>query len=229
MATKYPAPTNGIVRSPPGVAPGVGVLYVNGVPTKFVSLRTPLAPGMGVEYVNGKATRFVKPGGAGASATSAPAPSPPRPAFQLGADPGYLAAEAAARQQRDVTLGGLTQQRASGLGDYGYSEGAGGALTVDPNNPFSKAALLKQSYDRSRATSGQRMASAGQLYAGAFQNQQDLVNRGQLQSEDALQKSLIRFLAQNTQSAKQAQAGYGTTTSQAASDAAARFAANPPS
>jgi hypothetical protein len=42
------------------------------------------------------------------------------------------------------------------------------------------------------------MASSGQLYSGAYQNAQDLVNRNQLGAEDSLQKSLVSFLSGNT-------------------------------
>lgn len=163
-------------------------------------------------------------------------PAPPRPVAapslreqsgysesNLPPDASYLAGMESAARQRDDALAAITQQRTSGLSDYGY----GPDLTFDPNNPFSKAALLKKSYDRNRRASGQGMAAAGQQYAGAFQNQQDLINRGQLQSEDALQKSLIRFLAQNTQRGEQAQTGYTNTANQLAAERVGRFQTNP--
>src|ERR1044072_7194012 len=123
-------------------------------------------------------------------------PMPPSPDFDA-----QLAELGAAR---DTTLTGLTGARTRTLGDYGFSEDAGGGLAFDPNNPFSKAALLKKNYDTSRRSTGQSMGSGGQLYAGAFQNAQDLVNRNQLGSEDALQKSLTAWLLENTDAATRA-------------------------
>ena len=112
-------------------------------------------------------------------------------------------------------LAGLAQQRTQGFGSYGFTEGAVDPTTgltgigvFDPNNPFSKAALLKKTYNTNRARAAQTMGSSGQLYSGAFQNQQDLVNRGQLQDEDALQKSLIGFLAENQTARERAQDTY---------------------
>ena len=93
--------------------------------------------------------------------------------------------------RRTNTLAGLTQQRTSGLTNYGFTEAPGtGALAFDPNNPFSRASLLKKNYDISRARTGGQMASGGQLYAGVYQTAQDTLNRGQVGDEDTLQKSL---------------------------------------
>lgn len=165
------------------------------------------------------------PGGAAAAPTGETA---------LPVDPSYLAAYNAATSRRDTSLAGLAQQRSSGLSDYGFNEGsydpsaAGfGALTVDPNNPFSKAALLKQTYDRSRRATGQTMAAGGGLYAGSYQNAQDAVNRGQLGAEDTLQKSLERFLAQNTRSYAQAGTDFNNTVAGAQADSISRFTSNP--
>jgi hypothetical protein len=152
----------------------------------------------------------------------------------LPVDPTQLAEYNAATSRRNTALAGFAQQRASGLSDYGYTEGSHdpnvsgfGALTIDPNNPFSKAALLKRSYDQSRRASGQSMASRGQLYAGAYQNTQDAINRGQLGAEDTLQKGLTRFLAQNTQGFHQAGTDFQNTIAGSSADAVARATSNP--
>jgi hypothetical protein len=142
-------------------------------------------------------------------------------------DAAYDAQIAGLQRQRDDTLANLTQGRAGGLLDYGYTEGPGGALAFDPNNPFSKAALLKVTYDRSRRSSAQSMGAGGQLYSGAFQNQQDLVNRNELQGNDALQKSLSRFLAQTTQQRTAAGTNYETSAGSAYGERVSRFQSNP--
>jgi hypothetical protein len=102
------------------------------------------------------------------------------------------------RTRRD-TKTGLVGERDRGLKEYGFNEDpTSKALAFDPNNPFSRASLLKKNYDVSRASTGQSMGSGGQLYAGAYQTAQDSINRGQLGAEDTLQKSLGGFLARNT-------------------------------
>jgi hypothetical protein len=191
----------------------------------------PVGAGTSVYGPQGGTVAPITPAGGGGGVAAPPAP---QRVFRPEDDPAYNAAQIAAYNQREATLASLSQQRTSGLGDYGFQETnidpttGVGTPVFDPNNPFSKAALLKQSYDRSRRTSGQTMAAAGQQYAGAFQTQQDYVNRQQLQGEDTLQKSLIRFLAANTQRRKQAGESYQGTVNQAAAEAAARFANNPP-
>lgn len=103
------------------------------------------------------------------------------------------------RRTRDDTQAGLTGDRTRGLLDYGFNEDpTTKALAFDPNNPFSRASLLKKQYDIGRASTGQQMSSGGQLYAGAYQTAQDSINRGQLGAEDTLQKSLTGFLAGNS-------------------------------
>jgi hypothetical protein len=153
----------------------------------------------------------------------APAPDP----NVLPPDAGYEQQIGALGRTRDDTLAGLSAQRSQGLLDYGYNEATGGALSFDPNNPFSRAALMKQSYDRSRASSGISMANAGQLYAGSYQNAQDFLNGNQLQGEDSLQKSLIRFLAGNTQAQGRAGTNYELGAGQAYGDRVGRASSNP--
>ena len=100
-------------------------------------------------------------------------------------------------------------------------------LAYDPNNPFSKATVMKQTYDTNRRSTRQSMGAGGQLYSGAFQNAQDLINRNQLQSEDAQQKALAAFLARNTGQAAEANTGYELAAAQAYADRVARFQSNP--
>ena len=147
----------------------------------------------------------------GAPALAQPLPQP--------VDPTYQGDVGTAERNYQQTLAGLTTGRQAGLAEYGFTEaGQGGALAFDPNNPFSRAALLKKNYDTSRTRAGNQMASGGQLYSGAYQNQQDLINRGQLQGEDTLQKSLTQWLLQNT--AAQARAGTGYQNALTAAEAA---------
>jgi hypothetical protein len=131
-------------------------------------------------------------------------------------------------RRRDDTVTGLGQGRQAELLGYGYTEDPNTrALAFDPNNPFSRASLLKRNYDVSRSRTGNQMASGGQLYAGAFQTSQDAINRGQLGAEDALQQSLTSWLAQNTQRKAQAGIDYETDAGRAAGRSAARALDSP--
>lgn len=172
----------------------------------------------------------LKTKGAAPAAPAAPTPGQ----APLPVDPSYDAEIGGLTTRRDTTLGGLTGARTRGLAEYGFTEGAFdpatqemGALAFDPNNPFAKAALLKKTFDTSRAASGQSMGAGGQLYAGAYQNQQDLIGRNQLQGEDALQKSLAAFLAGNTGQRTQAQTDFELGSGQAFGDRVTRANTNP--
>jgi hypothetical protein len=149
-------------------------------------------------------------------------------------DPIWAAGRLTAEKQLETTQAGVVGQRTRGINEYGFTETAADPVTgetgigaFDPNNPFSKAALLKQTYDRSRRSSAQSMGSTGNLYSGAFQNQQDYVNRGQAGAEDTMLKGLQTFLAQNTLDKGQAKIDY--LAANAAGDAARidRLPSNP--
>lgn len=165
----------------------------------------------------------------GANAPAAPA-APAAPQYSLSSlppDASYDAAVGLLQRQRDDQIAALVAQRSQGLLDYGFTEGPSGTLAFDPRNPFSKAALLKKSYDTNRRSTGQSMGAGGQLYSGAFQNAQDLVNRNEAQSQDQMQKSLARFLAQNTQQRTSAGTNYELAAQQAYGDRVGRFQSNP--
>lgn len=168
-------------------------------------------------------------GGGGATAPAAPA-APAAPGYSLSnlpVDASYDQAIALLQRQRAENLTALVGERTRGLSDYGFQEGPNGTLTFDPNNPFSKAALLKKAYDTNRRSTANSMAAGGQLYSGARQNALDLVGRNQLQAEDAQQKTLQAFLASNTRRRGQAQTDYETAAGQAYGDRLSRFQSNP--
>jgi hypothetical protein len=175
-----------------------------------------------------------RPAGSATSAGVPAAPAAPAAAAaptydisNLPPDATYDQAVALLQRQRDEGLASITANRQQGLSNYGFTEGPNGTLAVDPNNPFSQASLLKKSYDTNRRSTGQSMASGGQLYSGAFQNAQDLVNRNELQASDALQKAAASFLAKNTQAGKEAATNYEIAAGQAYGDRVGRFQSNP--
>jgi hypothetical protein len=123
--------------------------------------------------------------------TSAPATPPP--------DAAYLSQVAGLQQDLTDKLAGLQTGRANQLAGYGYAEDPiSGALTFNPNDAFSKAALLKKTYDASRARTGGAMAAGGQLYTGGYQQAQDIGAQQQLGAETQLHNSLTGWLAGNT-------------------------------
>jgi hypothetical protein len=125
-------------------------------------------------------------------------------------------------------LVGNTEGRKRGLSDYGFTEDeTTGGLTFDANNPFSRAALLKKNYDTQRARTGQTMAMSGNLYSGAGQHSQDLVNVDQLGAEDTLQKSLGEFLLGNTDSRRRIGEDYASGLRQADESRVGRINDNP--
>jgi hypothetical protein len=177
----------------------------------------------------------VKPTGSSSVPVSgAPAASAPNGAAPLPVDAAFDEQMGALGSTRDQALAANTGARTRGLGEYGFTESAFdpasqtmGALAFDPNNPFSKAALLKKSYDVGRAKTGQSMGSQGQLYSGAYQTAQDQLNRNQLQGEDTLTKSLSQFLASNSGQRTQAQTNFELGAGQAEGDRVSRGLSNP--
>lgn len=166
------------------------------------------------------------------SVSAAPAvpAAPPAPQYSvanLPPDASYDAAVAALQRQRDDQIAQLAQARASTLLDFGFKEGPNGTLAADPSNPFSRAALLKHSFDTQHRSTGQTMAAGGQLYSGAYQNAQDLVSRNQLQAQDQLDKQIGQFLVRNTLGRTQALTGYELAAQQAYGDRIGRFQTNP--
>src|SRR4051794_10410499 len=101
-------------------------------------------PRMGPSWYRAPA---LKTGGSAVSAGGVPASAVQAPQYSLSnlpVDASYDAAVALLQRQRDTQLASITAERARTLSDYGFQEGAGGMLTFDPNNPFSKSAVMKK-------------------------------------------------------------------------------------
>lgn len=111
----------------------------------------------------------------------------------------------------DQQVGGLTRRRDDSyadikgrqdrtLIDYGYNatfdaNGVLTGLTVDPSNPFSRAALLQKSYQQNKAGNVNSYAAKGMYRSGALQNAQNQAEFNYQQGSDALQKQLTSSLA----------------------------------
>lgn len=167
---------------------------VAGAPTRY-SAASLWKPGTTWADVNTAYQAITKP------AAAAPAAAPPVTASGVPADKPlpfdaqYDAEVGNAAKNRDVTLAGIGRERNDALATYGYTgtfDQSGNLVgrQFDPNNPFSRAALLKRTYDQTSRGNVNRMAVRGQLNAGSFQNLKNNTDFGYMQGEDANQKSL---------------------------------------
>src|SRR4051812_7119693 len=98
-------------------------------------------PRMGPSWYRGPA---LKTGGGGPAVGGVPASTVSTPQYSLSnlpVDASYDSAVALLQRQRDEQFASIAAERARTLSDYGFQEGAGGMLTFDPNNPFSKSAV----------------------------------------------------------------------------------------
>lgn len=140
----------------------------------------------------------------------------------------YNAQAANYARDRDNTLAGIAREQNQALAEYGYTgrfDAAGNLTgrTVDPNNPFSRAALLKRNYDQRSGANTNSYASRGLLQSGAYSAAKDRTDfenlRGINENErnfDALIGSLIgRTAAAHT--------NYDTGITQAGADNLARL------
>lgn len=113
---------------------------------------------------------------------------------------------------------------------YGYdaSGGYGHGDKIDPTNPFSRASLLRKSYQQSQRGTGVSMAARGQLYSGALQSALQHGTQG-FNAADNAQKleygAQRNQIGQNALSARNQLRDY---LAGAQADAAQYQAANPP-
>lgn len=101
---------------------------------------------------------------------------------------------------RDDTLTGIGTDRNRVLSEYGYNgtfdaDGNLTGRTVDPNNPFSRMALLKRTYDQRKAGNTTSFAARGQLYSGALQNARAVTDFDNLRDTDQTEKSFDQIIA----------------------------------
>lgn len=136
--------------------------------------------------------------GAGGKTATVPNVQPALPV-----DPQYNAETGGYWRDYGNTVAGLDLGRQQTFTDYGYTPTIDNGTdlvtgyTFDPNNPFSRAALLKKHFDEQRAGDTTSMAAQGQLYSGAFVNRKNYTDFQDLQGTDALQKGIANFIGTN--------------------------------
>jgi hypothetical protein len=173
------------------------------------------------------------------SLAALPAPAAPAapsvPKFDvnnLPVDPVYDKQIAGYGQTRDNTISGLEGQKTSTLADYGYgatydANGNVASLTVDPNNPYSRAAQLKKSYDQAKTGTTNGLAARGQLYSGAMTNAQNANDTGYSQGVNTLEKNLGQILASIIGGERTARTDYTTNEGTAYGDRVGRAGQSP--
>lgn len=144
------------------------------------------------------------------AAPGAPAASPYDP-YANGA---YIGAQSLANTQYANTTTNLFNQENQRALDIGgtLTRDAGQNITganidystIDVTNPFSKAALLKRSYDQQREGTTNSMAAQGQLYSGALLNARGNQQFGYEANQDSLSKQLQEIVMQGGVARQQA-------------------------
>lgn len=163
-------------------------------------------------------------------------PLPGQGPASLPLDPIYEAAVGGAGRSRETQLAQFTAARPRLLADFGYtasgydSSGAPTGLAFDTNNPFSRAALLKRSYEQQQQGTVTSYSARGHRpgLSGALQRQQATNEFGYQQRGDSLQKALTNSLVDVASGERSANTEYENTVGFAKGDRLARAAAQPP-
>lgn len=97
--------------------------------------------------------------------------------------------------QADTSIAGLQQNYGDSMANSAYQEQqAKQAYGLEPGyndpltNPYSKAALLEQSYNNAQRSNTNNYAARGQLYSGSLTNAQNTASGGYLQNRAGLQQ-----------------------------------------
>lgn len=151
------------------------------------------------------------------------APTPAGPAPQAGpqalpVDPLYDAAAGSANRGLSTTLAGLQYQRGQLGSTYGLGQDASGNVFDDVSNPYSRAAVMKKTYDDRKLGTTTGMAAQGQLYSGALQNAQNENARQNDMGRDSLIRQFMAAQQQIRQGELQAQGTYQDQLGQAGSE-----------
>lgn len=163
--------------------------------------------------------------GSGLGAGFLPPQNDPAPTYGAPSthDAQWKATTDAAVFARDKALAAI-----AGNGDrlrlnYGYLDDAG---TLDPNNPFGQAQLLKRNYDQTRTGTENSYAARGQMTSGAYGRMQGQNLFNFQQRDDSLRKSYDQARADLTNQATQVGNEYQQSAIGAEGDALSRALAN---
>lgn len=147
--------------------------------------------------------------------------APPAGPAQIGPPPpdyAQIAYETEQRRGVQYADAQATYDRGRINRDYGFtSSGA-----VDPNNPYSRAALMERSFKEGQRGDTNSYASQGQLYSGALQNQRNSRAFGYLSDRNSLRNEYSDALNQTGLNQLGAYTSAGSAVSQSQIDALLR-------
>jgi hypothetical protein len=169
----------------------------------------------------GKVTSGDRYGAVDYSAPSVAAPAAPAPTYGAPSteDSQYRATVELAGLNRDQQLAAIAGQGERLRLNYGYLDDA---KTLDPNNPFGQAQLLKRNYDQTKSGTTNSYAARGQQTSGAYNRMQGANLFNYQQGDDRLQKSFDDAKAQLINQAVGVGTDYGSSVIGAKGDAVAR-------
>jgi hypothetical protein len=160
--------------------------------------------------------------GAEAASAALPEAAKPKPSGEGAWSPGvagiYEQTRANIAANLKSRLGSIENQENAAANEFGFAVkykpevGPNGerqveSLTVDPSNPFSRAAALQRSYDQAKRGATNSYAARGQLYAGSLQNAQNENAFGFQQGDNSLRSAFTQFILGQGSARQQAAAG----------------------
>lgn len=101
-------------------------------------------------------------------------------------DANYESTVGGINRDRDSSIASIDQQTTAAKQAYGFD---------DLSDPFSKIALLKETFANSQRGNTNSLAAQGQLYSGALQNAQDATQHGYDVNYDATRRDYDAVLA----------------------------------
>lgn len=169
----------------------------------------------------------------GTPAASSPAPSSATSQVPAGGssqpvDPQLDADLGSANRNRSQQMISLAAERASLGSNYGFGVNAQGGVYDDLSNPFSRAAVMQLMIDRSKLGAATSMGARGQLYSGAFQDEQNRVTTDGQRSRDALIREFLSASGSITQRELQASNNFDDASAAARAASIQRTLANRP-
>jgi hypothetical protein len=130
----------------------------------------------------------------------------------------YDAAVGGANRNLSTSLAGLQYQRGQLGSTYGLGQDASGNIFDDVSNPYSRAAVMKKTYDDRKLGTTTSMAAQGQLYSGALQDAQNENARQNDMGRDSLIRQFQNAQQQIRQGELQAQGSYQDQLGQAGNE-----------
>ncbi len=143
-------------------------------------------------------------------------------------DPQLDAELGSANRNRSQALVALGAERASLGSNYGFGVNAAGGVYDDPSNPFSRAAVMQLLIDQSKTGAATSMGARGQLYSGAFQDEQNRITTQGQRSRDALIREFLSASGGITQRELSASNAFDDATTAARGRSLERTLANRP-